>query len=66
MFDEVENYARLLKIKQELGDSFFHPAKLQAELERVMHDMSEDYRDRTDECLPTLARKRIKTWKTSK
>lgn len=56
MFDEVENYARLLKVKAAMKAANVNLVA-QAELEKVMHDMAECYRDRTDECLPTLARK---------
>jgi hypothetical protein len=58
MFDEVENYARLLKVKAAMAAANVSLVA-QAELEKVMHAMAEDYRDRTDECLPTLARKRL-------
>jgi hypothetical protein len=56
MFDEVENYARLLKVKAAMLAANVNLVAI-AELEKVMHAMAEDYRDRTDECLPTLARK---------
>ncbi len=56
MFDEVENYARLLKVKAAMVAANVNLVAI-AELEKVLHAMAEDYRDRTDECLPTLARK---------
>jgi hypothetical protein len=53
-FNEVENYARILKVKRSLSN----PALI-VELEKVLHDMAEDYEDRTDEDLLTLAQKHI-------
>jgi hypothetical protein len=53
-FNEVENYARILKVKRELSN----PALI-VELEKVLHDMADDYEDRTDECLLSLAIKHI-------
>lgn len=61
MFDEVENYARLLRIKREvIQQQRPDNGLILVTLEAVMHDMAECYRDRTDGCLPTLARKRLK------
>jgi uncharacterized protein YeeX (DUF496 family) len=53
-FNEVENYARILKVKRALSN----PALI-VELEKVLHDMAEDYEDRTDEDLLTLAQRHI-------
>lgn len=60
-FNEIENYARLLRIKRELVQKQrADDGMILVTLEKVMHDLAEDYRDRTDECLPTLARKWLK------
>jgi hypothetical protein len=56
--NEVETYARLLKVKRAMLASG-QPSKLIVELEKVLHDMAEDYEDRTDECLLSLAIKHI-------
>ena len=53
-FNEVENYARILKVKRALTD-----ATMIFELEKVLKDMADDYEDRTDECLLTLAQRYI-------
>lgn len=57
-FNEVENYARILKVKRTMLASG-QPAELIVELEKVLHDMADDYEDRTDECLLSLAIKHI-------
>ena len=57
-FNEVENFARLLKVKREL-EQRLDSAMMIAELEKVLHDMADDYGDRTDECLLSLAIKHI-------
>lgn len=63
-FNEVENCARLLKVKRALNNKM-NPDKLTCmmivELEKVIHDMCDDYEDRTDECLLTLAHKAMRT-----
>ncbi len=57
-FNEVENFARILKVKRAL-EQRQDSAMMIAELEKVMYDMADDYGDRTDECLLVLAQKHI-------
>ena len=55
--DEVETYARILKVKRHLLNNMATPGNsvMVYELEKVLHNMADSYEDRTDKCLLSLA-----------
>lgn len=57
--DEVANMVRLIKVKRSLND-MKAPAAVIVELEKVIHDLCDDYENRTDDCLLTLAHKAMR------
>lgn len=68
-FNEIENCARLLAIKRTLNRAILEKdgspdrrltTTMIVELEKVIHDMCDDYEDRTDECLLSAAQKKLR------